>query len=235
MKLYANLAEWWPIMSTPGEYTEDALMIADLLDPGASGTTHRVLELGSGGGHLASHLKARFQMMLVDISPQMLAVSRRLNPECPHLQGDMRTLRLGEQFDAVLIFDAISHLYQGEDLLAAIATARAHLRHGGIALFCPDWTLETFQPGLSTGGTDEATRGMRYLEWTHPQISETSYFTDIAYLLRHADGTVQVEHDSMRLGVFSRAYWRQACMASGFEDPDIHLIAARDIIAARAG
>ena len=34
-------------------------------------------------------------MTLVDLSEEMLAVSRELNPECEHLQGDMRTLRLG--------------------------------------------------------------------------------------------------------------------------------------------
>jgi hypothetical protein len=37
----------------------------------------------------------------------MLELSRALNPECRHLQGDMRSLRLEERFEAVLIFDAI--------------------------------------------------------------------------------------------------------------------------------
>ena len=59
-----------------------------------------MLELGSGGGNNASHLKAHFQLTLVDLSPAMLAVSRALNPECEHLQGDMRTVRLGRRFDA---------------------------------------------------------------------------------------------------------------------------------------
>lgn len=233
MKLYADLAAWWPLMSTPEEYAEEAAVIAALLDPGGD-TTHRVLELGSGGGHLASHLKARFQMVLVDISAQMLDLSRHLNPECQHLLADMRHVRLDEQFDAVLIFDAISHLYADEDLRAALATARAHLRHAGIAIFCPDYTVETFQSGAETGGTDGVSQGMRYLEWTHMQITGTSYITDIAYLLRHADGTVQVEHDRMQLGVFSRAHWRQACIDAGFEEPEMHLVASRDVVVARA-
>src|SRR3972149_1508073 len=61
---------------------------------------HTVLELGSGGGNNASHMKAHFKLTLVDRSPAMLAVSRALNPECEHLEGDMRTLRLGRGFDA---------------------------------------------------------------------------------------------------------------------------------------
>ena len=50
-----------------------------------------VLELGSGGGNNASHLKAQFRMTLVDRSPGMLAVSRALNPECEHVEGDCAT------------------------------------------------------------------------------------------------------------------------------------------------
>jgi hypothetical protein len=40
-------------------------------------------------------------MTLVDLSEEMLVVSRQLNPECQHHQGDMRTVRLGRTFDAV--------------------------------------------------------------------------------------------------------------------------------------
>jgi len=35
----------------------------------------------------------------------MLELSRTINPELEHLVGDMRTIRLGRTFDAVLIHD----------------------------------------------------------------------------------------------------------------------------------
>ena len=40
----------------------------------------------------------------------MLELSRTLNPDCEHLEGDMRTLRLGRTFDAVLIHDAVMYM-----------------------------------------------------------------------------------------------------------------------------
>jgi trans-aconitate methyltransferase len=43
----------------------------------------------------------------VDLSTEMLAISRTLNPECEHIAGDMRTSRLERRFDAVFIHDAI--------------------------------------------------------------------------------------------------------------------------------
>jgi SAM-dependent methyltransferase len=63
---------------TPEEYAEEAAYVATLLDS-ASGPMLDVLELGSGGGHNAVHLKARYAMTLVELSEEMLAVSRRLN------------------------------------------------------------------------------------------------------------------------------------------------------------
>ena len=103
MKLYDTLAEWWPLMSPPGEYAAEADAVMRLLFPDPPTNRLRLLELGSGGGHLASHLARSLDMTLVDLSPRMLDQSRRLNPGCRHLQGDMRHLRLPEAFDAVLV------------------------------------------------------------------------------------------------------------------------------------
>lgn len=234
MKLYGELAAWWPLMSPPAEYAEEAAALVPLLAPAGAPDRPRLLELGCGGGHLASHLKARFASTLVDASPSMLALSRRLNHDCAHQQGDMRTLRLEARFDAVLIHDAVSHMATERDLRAAMATARAHLQVGGVAVFCPDATAETFRPGTTSGGTDGPERTMRYLEWTRCGAGGTTCETDIAYLLREADGTVRVEHDHLELGLFSRARWRGWLVESGFDEPAVHGVSGRDVFAARA-
>ena len=47
-------------------------------------------------------MKRDFEMTLSDLSAEMLEVSRGINPELRHIQGDMRSLRLdGPKFDAV--------------------------------------------------------------------------------------------------------------------------------------
>jgi trans-aconitate methyltransferase len=106
-RFYGDLAVWWPLVSAPEEYVEEAAFAAELLASG-EGPVREVLELGSGGGNNAYHLKSRFAMTLVDLSPDMLAVSRALNPECEHHEGDMRRVRLGRTFDAVFVHDAIA-------------------------------------------------------------------------------------------------------------------------------
>jgi len=89
---YYELAEWWPIFSRPAVYREEAAFFHQVLSESWQPAPRTVLELGSGGGNNAAHLKAHYVMTLVDLSPRMLAISRALNPECEHLEGDIRTL-----------------------------------------------------------------------------------------------------------------------------------------------
>ena len=84
-------------------------------------------------------------MTLVDLSPEMLKVSKELNPQCEHIQGDMRSVRLDQEFEAVFIHDAIDYMRTAADLFQAIETAYVHCKAGGVALFAPDHTRETFK------------------------------------------------------------------------------------------
>ena len=90
-KLYEELAEWWPLMSAPDEYEEDSAYYGEQLAAACARPPRTVLELGSGGGNNASHLKHGFQLTLVEPSAGMLAVSRALNPECEIVRRDLCT------------------------------------------------------------------------------------------------------------------------------------------------
>jgi trans-aconitate methyltransferase len=89
---------------------------------------------------------------LVDTSSDMLAVSQRLKPDCEHLVGDMRTLRVNREFDAVFVHVAVSYMTGDADLRQAVETAFVHCRPGGVTVFIPDETLETFEPSTDHGG-----------------------------------------------------------------------------------
>jgi SAM-dependent methyltransferase len=176
-----------------------------------------VLELGSGGGNNASHLKAHFELTLVDVAPAMLRVSRLLNPECEHVHADMREARLGRVFDAVFVHDAVSYMTTERDLARTFETAWVHCRPGGVALFCPDYLKETFQPRTGHGGHDRMLRSLRYLEWVwDPDPSDTTIVTDFAYILRDKDG-VRVEYERHVLGLFPRTAWLALLSNQGFQ------------------
>lgn len=218
-RLYDDLAEWWPLLSPPEDYAEEASFYLSALAPESASVRPTMLELGSGGGNNASFLKLHFDLTLVDRSPGMLAHSRVLNPECEHLIGDMRTIRLGRLFDRVFVHDAVCYMTTSAELLRAMETAFAHCRPGGLAVFAPDYARETFEESTDQGGANSAEgRGLRYLEWVHdPDPSDTTYTVDYAYMLRTADGAVRVEHDRHLEGLFARGEWLDLMKRAGFE------------------
>lgn len=217
-KLYDDLANWWSLLSAPEDYAEEAGFYERVLTTACEPPPRRVLELGSGGGNNAFHMKHRFELTLVDVAPRMLAVSEALNPECEHVEGDMRTVRLGRTFDAVFIHDAICYMTTAADLRAALETAHAHCRPGGAVLIAPDHVREAFRPSTDCGGHDGEGRSLRYLEWTwDPDPTDSTYTVDYVYALRDADGSVHVEHDRHVEGLFSRDEWLRLLADIGFE------------------
>jgi SAM-dependent methyltransferase len=223
-RLYGELASWWPLISPPEGYAPEAEYLAALLSAGADGGAGRpaeVLDLGSGGGCVALHLsRAGLVLTLVDRSAPMLAASRELNPGLPHLQDDMRTVRLGRTFDAVLAHDAVDYLITEADLAALVATAYAHTRPGGLAVFVPDHLADTFRPGRGHGGGgwDPAGRQASFSEHaTDPDPDDNWIQVDYEFVLRGADRTQQVITETHRLGAFRRADWLRLIEAAGFE------------------
>jgi SAM-dependent methyltransferase len=215
-KLYGELAPWFHLLTAPEDYADEAAFYRDVLVDAAEGSVEAVLELGSGGGNNASHLKQRFSMTLTDRSPEMLAVSETLNPECEHIVADMRSMRLGRTFDAVFAHDAVAYITDERDLLASVQTAFEHCRPGGVALFAPDFLRETFRPHTGHGGHDGGDRGLRYVDWVwDPDPGDTSYIVDFAYLLREGE-EVRVEQDRHVCGAFARATWLEQLRTTGF-------------------
>lgn len=220
-RLYSDLATWFHLLTAPEDYAEEADFYRKAILSTCERPPQTMLELGSGGGNNASHLKRHFQLTLVDLSPEMLTISQELNPECEHISGDMRNVRLEQQFDAVFIHDAITYMTSEDDLQQAMMTAYIHCRPGGAALFAPDHVRETFQPSTDHGGHDDQRRGLRYLDWTwDPDPEDTTYISDMVYLIKEESGLVNIEYDRHILGIFPRQTWLSLLRYSGFQ-PEI--------------
>lgn len=221
-RLYGDLAHLWPLMSPPEDYADEgACLLGELrkrLGPGRA----RILELGTGGGHLLHHIAAGFDATAVDLSQSMLAHSRRLNPEVTHHVGDMRTVRLGETFDAVLIHDAIDYMTTEEDLRAAFTTARAHLRPGGLFIVIPDDYLETFTPPRVWHDTRRAGGAeLTFVEYsTDIDPNDTQVETAYVFFFQE-DGALRVEVDQHTTGLFSIETWRRVLVEAGFEPEQV--------------
>jgi len=215
--LYRDLTGWYRLVDPPADHLLETERHREALARGlSSGKLETLLELGAGAGHNAVHLKKHLRCTLTDLSADMSRLSRELNPECEHALGDMRDLRLGRMFDAVLIHDAVMYMTTKEDLAAAAKTAFAHTRPGGAALFAPDCVRETFREMTELEGSDDGARSARFMMWSwDPDPTDDTYVVDFSFLLR--DGTdVRAVHDRHIEGVFSRAIWREVLESAGF-------------------
>lgn len=93
-----------------------------------------VLDLGCGTGlHLAA-LRRSFGCAAtgVDVQPGLIEYGQATHPDLELLLGDLRAIRLGRQFDAVLCLgNSLSYQLTDADLRAAAETFAAHTRSGG--------------------------------------------------------------------------------------------------------
>jgi SAM-dependent methyltransferase len=218
MKMYCELASWWPMVSPPSHYLDEAADLLPILMHAADAEPKTLLELGCGGGSLAFHFKAHLQLTLSDVSPPMLHQSRRVNPDCEHVLGDMRTLDLGRMFDLVFIHDAIMYAIDEDSVKKTLGTVARHCRTGGGVVIIPDFVRETFEPESTVHGDDGPDgRGLRYLEWKwDPDPNDTAFEVAYAFLMRESDGSTHVEMDRHREGLFPREAWLTWLKEAGF-------------------
>ena len=177
-----------------------------------------LLELGCGGGHMLSHLAERFITEAVDISPQMLEISQRLNPQTLHHLGDMRTIRLGRAFDVVAIHDAVNYMTTEDDLRQAIATAETHLNPGGLLLLAPDCVQETFTGPRVVEWTKEAEdQSVTFIEYmAKPRPGATTAESVFIFVIDEG-GELRVEVDRHTGGLFPTETWLSLLKAAGLD------------------
>jgi hypothetical protein len=183
--LYGELASWYRLVDPPDDHRTEAEFYIECFERAVSGPCETLLELGAGAGHNGLHLKKRLRCTLSDLSEAMRTLSLELNPECEHVAGDMRTMRLERTFDAVLVHDAICYMTTREDLEAAARTAFVNTRPGGAAMFVPDCVRETFHEQSELQGAGAGERSARFLMWTwDPDPTDEAYRVDFAFLFR---------------------------------------------------
>jgi len=216
---YTDLAAFWPLLSPPSAYEDEAKTLLPWLLAAADAPPSTLLELGSGAGSLASHFTSRLDVVLCDRSTDMLAMSRALNPAAEHVPGDMRTLRLGRTFDLVLVHDAVMYATTPDDVRATLATAAAHCRPGGGVMVVPDFVAETFEPDENEGEAGAADgRTLHYVERkSAPAPGASSYAMTWQFTLRDADGTVHAWTEHEHYGLFPRRSWREWIDEAGIE------------------
>lgn len=216
-RLYGDLTWVWEIVSSPEEYAEETEFYARVIREHAQIPVRRVLALGCGAGNIEYTLKKHFDVTGVDASETMLKRARRRNPEVSYVQGDMRTVRLDETFDAVTILDSEVYMHTTDELRAGFATAYTHLVPGGCFLTLVEYTAEDFVQNKITSETKRAgdTEVVFIENNCDPDPTDTTFEATFVFLIRRA-GEFSVEVDRHVLGLFPLATWIDLMKETGF-------------------
>ncbi len=215
--IYSEFVRFYRLLDPLEDHAAEGEVYAALLKA-AVPDARSLLELGSGAGNGAFYMKSHFDACtLSDLSPEMLGLSRDINPECTHVEGDMRILRLGQTFDCVWAHDAIVYMLTPDDLLRAATTAFVHTRPGGAALFVPDCVQESFKEFHEDHAGDDGDLGLRAIAWSwDPDPTDTTHVYDFAFLLREGN-EVRAVHDRHVAGLFGTETWLDVLTKAGFE------------------
>ncbi|HXX81321.1 MAG TPA: class I SAM-dependent methyltransferase [Thermodesulfovibrionales bacterium] len=139
MNVFGTYSKYYNLLYKDKDYAGEAQFVHELLQTHSPGTK-TILDLGCGTGRHDFLLAEKgYAITGVDRSEEMLMMAnKRLcsTSNLSFIQGDIRTLNIGEQFDAVIsLFHVMSYQTSNEDLKAAFSTVKRHLTPGGIFIF----------------------------------------------------------------------------------------------------
>lgn len=203
---YNDLAWTEDWLADPAEYEDEVAAYVELIQQSAAEPPRTLLHVGSGAGGHDWVFKRSFTVTGVDLSLGMLNKARATHPDIEYLEGDMRTLRLNRQFDAVAIPDSIDYMASLADLQQAIQTAVEHLKAGGILLVVGK-TEETFQNNSFAYSGEKSGVHVTLLEnnYINP-FRPNTYEATLVYLIRQ-QGELTIHTDRQVLGLFAQATW----------------------------
>lgn len=144
----------------------EADFVSRLLPPPA-----KILDAGTGTGRVAVRLdELGYDVVGVDVDPEMLFVAAKEAPEMYWLLADLTTLELDTEFDLVLVAGNTIPLLEDDTLAAACVRLAAHTVPGGLVVCgfgldeahlpgdCPVTPVEDFAAAMTAAGMIEVDR-----------------------------------------------------------------------------
>jgi len=212
---YEKLAWVDTILGNPRDVSDEAALYCSTIRKHSKTAPRTLLHLGCGAGFHDHAFKKHFQVTGVDISRGMLKIARKLNPKIDYRRGDMRTVRLGKQFDAVIIPESIGYMTTLSDLRKAIRTARLHLKPTGVLLVVGHVQEEFRENNFAYSGS-KGNCHVTVFENNHIlDSSKSCYEATIVYLIRR-NGRLTIHSDRHRIGLFKATAWNSLLKSEGF-------------------
>jgi SAM-dependent methyltransferase len=178
------------------DYVEECELIERLLRTYADGSFHSLLDLGCGTGNHAIPLAERgFAVVGVDRSDAMLQSARKkvaaqqIDGNASFYEGDIRGFQIGHLFDAsLMMFAVLGYQLENTDVLAALRTARKHMRSGGLFIFDVWYGPAVLRQGPSDRVKNIPTGKGQILRVASGQLDTQRHLCKVSYHLWNLEG-----------------------------------------------
>jgi ubiquinone/menaquinone biosynthesis C-methylase UbiE len=136
--LHTKLAKYYDRVYSFKDYLDEAIRLQNLIIKYSESGGNSLLDVACGTGLHLKHLKDDFSCTGVDISKAMLKIARKNAKGVTFKDADMKTMRLGKQFDVIVcLLSSIGYVKTIASLEKTIKNFSKHLKKGGLALIEP--------------------------------------------------------------------------------------------------
>jgi ubiquinone/menaquinone biosynthesis C-methylase UbiE len=165
--LHNQLAKYYDRVYSYKDYLDEAVRLQNLIIKYLESGGNSLLDVACGTGLHLKHLKDDFVCTGVDVSKSMLKIARTNVKGVTFKEADMKTLRLGKQFDVIVcLLSSIGYVKTAASLERTIQNFSRHLKKGGLALIEPSHANSAYvkgEPRLTTyDGKDAKIARMNY-------------------------------------------------------------------------
>jgi ubiquinone/menaquinone biosynthesis C-methylase UbiE len=198
------------------DYQAEAYHLTTLIQKYKESTGNQLLDMACGTGEHIRHLKNNFEIVGIDISPEMLSIAKQKNPAVCFYEADMLDFQLDKQFDVILcLFSAIGYLVTKRKLGRVVQKVSNHLKRGGIYIVEPWYSPEDIykQMNLVEYGEKEGIKACRMRETEiNGKVVKSK-----GYILVSKNGHVSCLTSNHVFGLFSPIDFIDAYEKSGLE------------------
>jgi ubiquinone/menaquinone biosynthesis C-methylase UbiE len=146
--LHGELAKYYDRIYSFKDYLDEAVRIQNLIIKYLESGGNTLLDVACGTGLHLNHLKDDFSCTGVDVSKAMLKIARKNVKGVTFKEADMKTLKLGKQFDIITcLLSSIGYVKTYANLKRTIQNFSKHLKKGGIALIEPSHASSFYVTG----------------------------------------------------------------------------------------
>ncbi len=200
--LHNKLAEYYDRIYDFKDYLDEAVRLQNLIIKYLETGGNSLLDVGCGTGLHLKHLKDDFSCTGVDVSKSMLKIARKNVKGVTFKEADMKTLRLGKQFDVIMcLLSSIGYVKTAARLEKTIQNFSKHLKKGGLALIEPSTAKSSYvcgEPRVTTyDGKDAKIARINYAN-----LRQATAVLNMHILIAERGKDVKYFIDKHELGLF---------------------------------